>query len=200
LFLCDTADAVIFVSFLCQRYVTVALQRHSPQQVMVEVIRGELRIGKELNILQELLKEYYYTGFFIGTLSFAFLYLLGWSFLVRIMERLGFFRFWYGLEEPDCELDFDFTLGGGCHDEPTRMHEQQERDDEEKEQEPRFEDWHSVYEQSPLGTDRNVHVVPDSPLSSPLRDHFDNARANSEDDWEDIFYPATDREQIISIN
>ena len=168
------------------------LQRHSPQQSLVEIMRGELRIGKEMNMFQELLKEYYYTGFFVGTLSFAFFYLLVWSFIIRILDRTEFFRFWYGLEEPDCDLDLDFSLGGIYHDQADGMRERREWNRED-EQEPRFEDWHDLDEQSPPVVDRSVPVVPDSPQSSPRRDHHDGARrANSEEDWEDIFYPATD--------
>eukprot|EP00977_Amphora_coffeiformis_P005902 scaffold1248_cov170-Amphora_coffeaeformis.AAC.21 len=101
--------------------------------------------------------------------------------------------------EPDCDLDIDFGLGGVGHDEAERIHE---RRDQEGEHEPRFEDWHDVDDdQSPPAMDRDVPIVPDdSPLSSSPRDHHDNVRANSEDDWEDIFYPATDREEVISIN
>ena len=79
---------------------------------MVEVLSGELRIGKELNMFQELLKEWYYTGFFVGTLSFACFYLMIWSFVMRTLERMGLFRFWYGLEDPVCDLDMDRSLGG----------------------------------------------------------------------------------------
>lgn len=157
---------------------------------MVEVLGGELRIGTELNMFQELLKEYYYTGFFVGTLFFAFFYLLVWSFLIRILERLGFFRFWYRLEEPDCELDLDSSLGDDYR-EADEMHQQERDREEEEEPEPCFEDWQDVDEPTPPVVGRRAPIVPDSPLSAVRDCHESNDEpASSEDDWEDIFYPA----------
>ena len=83
-------------------------------------------------MFQELLKEWYYTGFFVGTLSFAIFYLVLWSSLIGILQRLGFFRLWYGLEEPMCDLDMDLSLGGFGGDDNMRdrhVHGVEEHDD-----------------------------------------------------------------------
>jgi hypothetical protein len=47
----------------------------------VEVIRGEVRIGKELNAGQEVLKEWFYTCYIIGTAGFISLHLAAWGIL-----------------------------------------------------------------------------------------------------------------------
>jgi hypothetical protein len=47
----------------------------------VEVIRGEVRIGKELNAYQNVLKEWFYTCYVIGTIVFLTLHLATWGIL-----------------------------------------------------------------------------------------------------------------------
>ena len=172
---------------------TVELQRHFSRQPVVEVLSGELRIGKELNVFQELLKEWYYTGFFVGTLSFAMFYILLWSSLIQILERMGLFRFWYGLEEPVCDLDMDLSLGGfgGDHTRDRNVHvgeEMQGDYDNANESDPHFEDWHGFDPPAPHTRDQSV-PIPDHPASSSSRHQ---SREDPEEDWEDLFYPATD--------
>lgn len=159
---------------------TVELQRHSPQQPLVQALRGELRIGKELNMFQEVLKEWYYTGFFVGTLSFASLYLAIWLFLLGMMERLGL-RYWHGLEEPECELDMDFDLGGGFGADDNTGERDQTNHPQAEEQEPRFEDYQEDYQPPPHANRGIPH---------PPRDHASVSRENSEDEWENIYYSA----------
>ena len=173
------------------------LQRHSSQQPVIEVLRGELRIGKELNMLQELLKEWYYTGFFVGTLSFATFYLILWMSLVQLLQRLGLFRLLYGLEEPMCDLDMDLSLGGfGGEDirdrnvgagEENDSHNDDDHDDELSE--PRFEDWNDSFE-PPTTQDRSVPMPAEPSRASQFRRSV--SREDSEEEWEDIFYPAVD--------
>lgn len=70
----------------------------------VEVTAGEVRIGKEMNKYQEMLKEWFYTCFVFGTLSFAGLYLL----LFEVARSYWIQRF--ELEEPLCDLELDEEL------------------------------------------------------------------------------------------
>ena len=154
-------------------------------------------------MFQELLKEWYYTGFFVGTLSFAIFYLVLWSSLIGILQRLGFFRLWYGLEEPMCDLDMDLSLGGYGGDDNMRdrhVHVVEEHDDadnnhlnnsEDNESiEPHFEDWHDF--DSPATQDRSIPIPPAT--DPPPVFHYQRvvSREESDGEWEDIFYPAVD--------
>lgn len=142
-------------------------------------------------MFQELLKEWYYTGFFVGTLSFALFYILLWSSVLQILQRMGLFRFWYGLEEPVCDLDMDLSLGGlegnatrdcNIHDGEEMLNDHINGDTPE----PHFEDWHG-FDAPPNARDRSL-PIPDH--SATISNH--QSRGDSEEDWEDIFYPATD--------
>jgi hypothetical protein len=91
-----------------QQHVVVKIERPSSAQNLVEVIRGELRIGNELTRFQEILKEWFYTCFCIGTLLFASIYyvmglLLAFAWKIYDARRRdALFE-----EEPYCELDLD---------------------------------------------------------------------------------------------
>ena len=171
------------------------LQRHSSQQKVVEVLRGELRIGEELNKFQELLKEWYYTAFFVGTLSFAVFYLFAWSIFLRLLQRIGFFRIWHGLEEPECELDMDFSLGGGLSPDDNECGRRNDLQPEGTE-EPRFEDWQDHFETPPpQPSDSQQERSAPIPDTAPSAQRSCYSRENSEDDWEDIFYSASEQVQ-----
>lgn len=74
-------------------------------QTLVEVTSGELRIGKELNAIQEVLKTYYFTCYSIGTAFFAVLYMFFWTVILPLVsERMGLRS---NDEEPPCDLDLD---------------------------------------------------------------------------------------------
>lgn len=172
-----------------QRYAWVELQRHSAEQPLVEVLRGELRIGKELNFFQETLREWYYTSFFVGTLCFASFYLMAWSLLLNSLERMGFYGYWYGIAEPDCDLDLDFDLdqdvGLGTHEEEREAHNMNEAEEEE----PHFEDWQQN-EPPQTTTSSNGMGAREMPTNDPFvsaqNGHSSFSRGNSEGDWEDI--------------
>jgi hypothetical protein len=66
---------------------------------IVEITGGELRIGKELNRYQEILKGWYYSCFVLGTLVFAGFYAKLWSLLMTISKGPPV------EEEPPCDLD-----------------------------------------------------------------------------------------------
>lgn len=76
---------------LFQRYVTVQLlargnnnawQDSSP----VEVVSGSVRIGKELNWLQGILREYFYSCYIMGTLCIFVFQAVFWSFFGQWLE------------------------------------------------------------------------------------------------------------------
>jgi hypothetical protein len=167
----------------------------------VEVLRGELRIGKELNFWQETLREWYYTGFFVGTLFFATFYLMGWSLLLNSLERMGFYSYWYGIEEPDCDLDLDFDLdqdiGLGHNFGEREVHNVNER-----ETEPHFEDWQ---ENDPRPTTasssgRDAGEMPtNDPFVSPENIHPSFSRETSDGEWEDIIYSGPKEEPVDEV-
>jgi hypothetical protein len=68
------------------------------------VTGGEVRIGKELHAFQEVLKEWYFTCFSIGTFVFGVVYSLIWTVIKSILED---YRRQQAEEEPPCELDLD---------------------------------------------------------------------------------------------
>lgn len=112
-----------------------------------------------------------------------------------MLQRMGLFRLWYGLEEPDCELDMDFSLGAQFENNDASAREAQwgvhgnDDDaaadvDDEQEEEPRFEDWPDL--DPPPTTQRDIPAAtgPSSPCPT--------SEGQSEGEWEDLFYPATD--------
>lgn len=55
-----------------------------PQQstsALVEITKAEIRMGKEFNTLQNILRDWYFTCYTIGTLIFMMLYASLWLFL-----------------------------------------------------------------------------------------------------------------------
>lgn len=75
----------------------------------MEAIGGEIRIGEELSAFQELLKDWFYTCYCLGTIIFAVMY---------FMLQLATGIIWWALrerwrlqaeldDEPPCVLDFD---------------------------------------------------------------------------------------------
>jgi flagellar biosynthesis/type III secretory pathway M-ring protein FliF/YscJ len=74
-----------------QRHVVVKLLARGKQWTLgtpVEVVHGEVRIGKELNSLQNLLKEWFYTCAVIGiTLIFVFEVMLWTTMQVSVHSR-----------------------------------------------------------------------------------------------------------------
>lgn len=72
-----------------QRYVTVQLVARGnawQDSTPVEVISGEVRIGKELNWFQGILREYFYSCYVMGTLSIFVFQALCWTVLGRYVE------------------------------------------------------------------------------------------------------------------
>lgn len=65
-----------------------------------EITGGEVRIGKELNDIQEFLNTWFYLCATIGTSVIAGFYILFWH---GCQTLIGMWLF----EEPDCELDLD---------------------------------------------------------------------------------------------
>lgn len=84
------------------QHVVVRVLASSP----VEIVAGEVRIGKELNAFQELLKRWFYTCFMVGTMVFAMLYMIEW---ILLQELLVVIRNRYDSDYP-CELDEDFDV------------------------------------------------------------------------------------------
>ena len=166
------------------RHVTVQLHRPADAPV-VHVIRGEVRIGKELNALQELLREWYYTGCCVGTLLFACVYLLVGTVLMERFGRLD--------EEPDCELDLDdldMGMGDDVHNENNSngglSNQRPEHHTDgaanpprqvgEDDSEPHFEDWQD-YTPPPINT--RGGSFPNRASSHPFAEPPDS-------EWEDI--------------
>lgn len=74
------------------------------QQPMVEVVRGDLLIGKELNAFQEMLKVWFYTCYSTGTLLFAGFYVMVWSILRIIWQEVRRSYFWENMDLGDLDL------------------------------------------------------------------------------------------------
>jgi hypothetical protein len=84
-----------------KRFVLVKIVPTPFATSLVEVSNAVLRIGKELNVFQELLKQWYFTCYSIGTASFMTIYFLLCSFLLKVFRQRR-----EEVEEPSCELEF----------------------------------------------------------------------------------------------
>jgi hypothetical protein len=165
---------------------------------VVEVVQGELLLGEELNAYQEGLKEWYYTGFLVGSISFAIVYLIMGLAVAAVVGRLG----GGSNEEPPCDLDLEGSLGeeadffeATSDPEPTWAH-----------RDYIFEDWADHVSSSttartspPAAPHRVPHEgawedllhpvsVSSSMAAQSPADALD--RVPYESEWEDIFFPA----------
>ena len=72
---------------------------------MVEVNKGFLRIGEEMDWSQEFLKEWFYTCFMFGTMVFMWVYFVLWNIVMFLQEYLG--NYFLKIQEPPCDLELD---------------------------------------------------------------------------------------------
>ena len=79
-------------------------------KALAEVSVGELRIGKELNAFQQILKTWYFTCYTLGTAIFASFYFLLWTILQAVWEDRRWRKRRYMSEEPPCDLGSDFNF------------------------------------------------------------------------------------------
>jgi hypothetical protein len=80
----------------------------APQQhAGIEVIGGAIRIGKELNAFQEVLRTWFYTCGMIGTCYCACLYVILWQGVLLPLYKSQFEFGDQGYDEPSCDLDLD---------------------------------------------------------------------------------------------
>jgi hypothetical protein len=128
---------------------------------VVEITGGDLLIGKELNAFQEMLKEWFYTCYLVGTLMFAGFYIVQWS-VVRIIWQ-EFRRRSFQEEEPAIIFDFDF------HD--------ADLDD-------------SMFEDIDPTMDEEPPTEQDGDGSRRERAFQRESSETEEEAWEDLFYPA----------
>lgn len=174
------------------------LLRYSKARPVIEVMQGELLVGEEFNTYQEGLKEWYYTGFLVGSLSFAVLY------LILALAVTGIIGRWGGGsgEEPPCDLDLDGSLGEDADffeatsdPEPARVH-----------RDYIFEDWAdhvlpSAAARTSAAPDNlpsagawedMLHHPASGTSSVAARSRTDTPdRVPSESEWEDIFFPTS---------
>ena len=90
---------------------------------------GEVRIGKELNAFQTILKEWYYTCFTLGTMCFAALYLM-------LLEMVRVYWTHYCDPYERMDINFDESLSQG-HDDDAK--EDDHEDLSEVHSEPTFD-------------------------------------------------------------
>ncbi|KAL7575832.1 hypothetical protein ACA910_003155 [Epithemia clementina (nom. ined.)] len=77
----------------------------SGRDAEVEINKSVIRIVEELNKFQEHLKEWHYSCFMAGTLSFILFYGILWKVFLIMKECL--FRVAFQMQEPPCDLDLD---------------------------------------------------------------------------------------------
>lgn len=92
-----------------------------------------------------------------------------------------------------CDLDMELSFGEDMRDRDMHFAEENDnRNDDNNDgdelSEPHFEDWHDF--EPPVTQDRSVPM----PSEAPRAPHFRRSvsREDSEEEWEDIFYPAVD--------
>mmetsp|Transcript_8430 Transcript_8430/g.11082 ORF Transcript_8430/g.11082 Transcript_8430/m.11082 type:complete len:457 (-) Transcript_8430:391-1761(-) len=86
------------------QYVTILVVAKSDDHV-IEITKGFIRIGEEMDSLQELMKEWYYTCFFIGTMIFMGVNFGCWNVVYSLYGFLGDRIFTN--QEPPCDLNLD---------------------------------------------------------------------------------------------
>ena len=86
------------------QYATIMLTTKSREH-FVEVLRGVILIGEEMNMVQEVMKEYYYTCFLLGTVVFMGINYMAWKSSLAlnefVIDRV------FNMQEPPCDLDLD---------------------------------------------------------------------------------------------
>jgi hypothetical protein len=103
-----------------QQYITVRLIMHMQGRLVdaansepVEVVAGEVRLGKELGDFQRLLKNWFYTCYTAGTCILFVVQLLLWVILQFCWDERRR-RTLLEEEEPTCDLDMEGShIGGG---------------------------------------------------------------------------------------
>lgn len=75
----------------------------------MEIIGGAIKIGKEHNVYQQVMKDWFFTCALIGTLSFAAWYVVFWHFLQLVLAVIRETKANnYAVDdEPPCDLDMD---------------------------------------------------------------------------------------------
>ena len=69
----------------------------------IEVTQAVIRIGEEMNEMQECLKEWYYTCFLAGTIIFMVFFVFCWILACGLKEY--FSQVAFQMQEPPCDLD-----------------------------------------------------------------------------------------------
>lgn len=80
---------IVLLHSLLQRFVTVQLLSRGKawqDKTPVEVISGQVRIGKELNWFQVILRDYFYSCYIMGAMTIFVLQAIFWTVLSRYME------------------------------------------------------------------------------------------------------------------
>lgn len=85
----------------------VVVRIEAQGSVIPEVVGGGIRIGKELNAFQEILKKWFYTCFIIGSVMFGFVYMIQWQILRAVWTTI--YQRYNTQDDFDIDLDSDFT-------------------------------------------------------------------------------------------
>uniref|UniRef100_A0A7S3DUD1 Seipin n=1 Tax=Entomoneis paludosa TaxID=265537 RepID=A0A7S3DUD1_9STRA len=84
------------------QFVSIRIKRRNAENI-VEVNRGSVRIGEEMTLVQEFLKEWYFTCFCAGTFLFMWIDYILWNMACIMSEILS--QKMFAMEEPPCDLD-----------------------------------------------------------------------------------------------
>ena len=177
-----------------QQFVVVKIIQRE-QDTRVEAIGGKVRIGEEFSAGQEVLKDWFYTCAFFGTLLFAtFYYSLGLllGFAREAIKECQHRR--AGLDEPTCELELDRD-----DDLDSLMREEPQTTDEED----FFDETAETDETETIGGEESN----DGFANSHAPEYYDSAvrsprirvveRHNDVDAWEDL-HPADFHSNVSS--
>ncbi|CAB9512943.1 Putative adipose-regulatory protein (Seipin) [Seminavis robusta] len=132
---------------------TINDQSATPTTRPIEVIRGEVRIGKELNAFQEVLKEWFYTWYFVGTMMFFSLH----------TAIYGLVQYYWNQAEEDY----------GCYDGDDQPYYDPSLDDDfnNEDNNHRDDDFDSIHERDDNGSD----------MDSGSIDHAEGGRSEQND-------------------
>lgn len=81
-----TRSLCISLSYGGKRHVHVRIIPQQSAKALVEITKAEIRMGKEFNAFQSILRDWYFTCYTIGTLAFMMLYSLAWMIVETLLE------------------------------------------------------------------------------------------------------------------
>lgn len=70
-----------------KRHVHVRIVPQQSASALVEITKAEIRMGKEFNTLQNILRDWYFTCYTIGTLAFVIIYASVWMIAEGLLEE-----------------------------------------------------------------------------------------------------------------